>query len=78
MDSFELSTVVGNVIDNAIEAVKERESNRIIYFEVAGKQKFYIVKISNNGSSIKEEILKKYMRRVIVQNIKIQEASAFI
>jgi sensor histidine kinase regulating citrate/malate metabolism len=78
LDSFELSTVVGNVIDNAIEAVKERESNRIIYFEVTGKQKFYIVKISNNGSSIKEEILKKYMRRVIVQNIKIQEASAFI
>lgn len=59
LDSFELSTVVGNVIDNAIEAVKERESNRIIYFEVTGKQKFYIVKISNNGPAIKEEDFKK-------------------
>ncbi|HHW03122.1 MAG TPA: GHKL domain-containing protein [Thermoanaerobacterales bacterium] len=53
-DSFELSTVVGNVLDNAIEAVMERESERIIYFEVDENPKSYIVKISNNGPAIKE------------------------
>jgi len=59
LDSFELSTVVGNVIDNAIEAVMERQSDRIIYFEVDENPKSYMVKISNNGPPIKEADFKK-------------------
>lgn len=45
---------MGNVLDNTIEAVMERESGRIIYFEVDENPKSYMVKISNNGPAIEE------------------------
>lgn len=52
LDSAELTTVIGNILDNAIEAVLERDSERTIYLEVDENEKFYIVKIANNGPPI--------------------------
>jgi two-component system sensor histidine kinase AgrC len=52
LDSVELTNVIGNVLDNAIEAVIERKSERIISLEVDENEKFYIVKIANNGPPI--------------------------
>jgi len=53
LDSVELTNVIGNVLDNAIEAVIERKSERIISLEVDENEKFYIVKIANNGPAIR-------------------------
>ncbi|NLZ52831.1 MAG: GHKL domain-containing protein, partial [Thermoanaerobacteraceae bacterium] len=53
LDSVELTTVIGNVLDNAIEAVIERKSDRMISLEVDENERFYIVKIANNGPAIK-------------------------
>lgn len=59
LDSVELTTVIGNVLDNAIEAVIERKSDRIISVEVDENERFYIVNIANNGPTIEATDLNK-------------------
>lgn len=59
MSSWELSTVIGNVLDNAIEAVMERSSDRTIHLELQENEKSFIFKISDNGLPIKESDIHK-------------------
>lgn len=59
MSSWELSTVIGNVLDNAIEAVMEKTGDRTINLELQEDEKNYIFKISNNGVTIKESDMYK-------------------
>lgn len=63
LDSVELTTVIGDVIDNAIEAVMERKGERVISLEVDENEKSYIVKIANNGPAIKTENINKIIYR---------------
>lgn len=52
ISSWDLSTVIGNILDNAIEAVLERPDDRQIHFETDYKKGFFIFRISNNGPQI--------------------------
>lgn len=59
LDSFELTRIIGNLVDNAVEAVERlpQEERKV---EVAIKQysDFYIFEISNSGPPIPKEQLK--------------------
>lgn len=59
MSSWELSTVIGNVLDNAIEAVMGKSCDRKIYFELHENDKNYMFRISDNGLPIKEPDIHK-------------------
>lgn len=59
ISSWDLSTVIGNILDNSIEAVLEKPDNRQIYFETDYKKGFFIFRISNNGPQIDEDDLGK-------------------
>ncbi|MDN5313652.1 MAG: hypothetical protein PWQ68_2626 [Thermoanaerobacteraceae bacterium] len=59
ISSWDLSTVIGNILDNAIEAVLEKPDNRLICFETDYRKGFFIFRISNNGLQIDEDDLGK-------------------
>ncbi|AYO31608.1 GHKL domain-containing protein [Biomaibacter acetigenes] len=59
ISSWDLSTVIGNILDNAIEAVLEKPDNRLICFETDYRKEFFIFRISNNGLQIDEDDLGK-------------------
>ncbi|WP_147421248.1 sensor histidine kinase [Biomaibacter acetigenes] len=59
ISSWDLSTVIGNILDNAIEAVLEKPDDRQIYFETDYKKGYFIFRISNNGNRIDENDLGK-------------------
>jgi len=52
ISSWDLSTVIGNILDNAIEAVLEKPDDRQIYLGTDYKNGFLIFRISNNGPQI--------------------------
>ncbi|MDI3481956.1 MAG: hypothetical protein PWQ97_1611 [Tepidanaerobacteraceae bacterium] len=56
---WDLSTVIGNIMDNSIEAVLEKPDDRLIYFETLYKKGYFIVRISNNGPQIGKNDLGK-------------------
>jgi two-component system sensor histidine kinase AgrC len=53
--AWEFCRVLGNIIDNAIYALQEREENRIIKIELFEDLKNYGFRIKNNGPRIREE-----------------------
>lgn len=59
MSSWELSTVMNNILDNAIESVMERSDDRNIYLELQQNEKSYIFRISDNGLPIKNSDIHK-------------------
>lgn len=54
LSSWELSTVIGNILDNAIEAVMQKDGDRQITFDLQRDDKYYVFTISNNGPAIKD------------------------
>lgn len=59
LSSTELGTVVGNVLDNAIEAVMQREVDRFIRFEVREENGYYKITITNNGPALSDTLKEK-------------------
>lgn len=57
--SWELCRVIGNIIDNAVQALEERGNNKKIQIEIFEAIKSYNIKIRNNGPKIPKEYLKK-------------------
>lgn len=59
ISSWELGTITGNILDNAIEAVLEKPDDRVICIETDYKNGFFIIRISNNGPCINENDIGK-------------------
>lgn len=57
--SWEMCRVLGNLIDNAIDAVKELREKGFINIEILEKDSNYIFTIKNNGKQIPEDIKDK-------------------
>lgn len=57
--SWEMCRVLGNLIDNAIYAVKELREKGVINIEILEKDSNYIFNIKNNGKQIPEDVKDK-------------------
>ena len=62
MEDWELCKVISNLIDNAMTALEEKESNKKIWVDMTEDKEKYMFTVSNNGpmilQSIQEEIFK--------------------
>ncbi|WP_040214186.1 sensor histidine kinase [Clostridium polynesiense] len=59
MPSWEFCRIAGNIIDNSIYALKEKEDDRKLYVEISEDIKSLKLYISNNGPKIPKEIADK-------------------
>lgn len=59
IEAWEFCRIIGNLVDNAIFALKDKPSNRIITIELYEEMKNYGFRIANNGPKIPEEIQQK-------------------
>ena len=57
MEPWEFCRVLGNIIDNAIFALKQKPANRHILVELSEDLQNIKITVSNNGDSIPEEII---------------------
>lgn len=57
--SWEMCRVLGNLIDNAIDAVKELREKGFVNIEIIEKDSNYIFSIKNNGEQILQEMKEK-------------------
>lgn len=57
MEPWEFCRVIGNIIDNAIFALKQKPDNRYMLVEFAEDLKNIKINISNNGDGISKEII---------------------
>lgn len=57
MEPWEFCRVIGNIIDNAIFALKQKPNNRYILVEFAEDLQNIKINISNNGDGIPKEII---------------------
>ncbi len=57
MEPWEFCRVIGNIIDNAIFALKQKPDNRYILVEFAENLQNIRINISNNGDGIPKEII---------------------
>lgn len=57
MEPWEFCRVIGNIIDNAIFALKQKPANRYILVEFAEDLQNIRINISNNGNCIPKEII---------------------
>ena len=57
--AWEFCRVLGNIIDNAIYVLQERESNRVIEIKLYEDLKNYYFIIKNNGGKIPDKIIGK-------------------
>lgn len=57
MEPWEFCRVLGNIIDNAIFALKQKPANRYMLVELSEDLQNIRITISNNGDSIPEEIV---------------------
>lgn len=62
-EDFDLCTILGNLIDNSIEAVLKRDSCRKVDVEVTNQLGIYVFKITNNGPIITHKEMKKIFRK---------------
>ncbi|ADL53060.1 sensor histidine kinase [Clostridium cellulovorans] len=59
MEPWEFCRVIGNIIDNAIFALKQKPTNRYMFVEFAETMQNLIINISNNGDPIPKEIINR-------------------
>ncbi|MFD3158060.1 sensor histidine kinase [Haloimpatiens sp. FM7330] len=59
MPSWEFCRILGNIIDNAIFALQDKDKNRVLIVELYEDIKTYRFKIKNNGPQISEHIKEK-------------------
>jgi len=57
MEPWDFCRIIGNIIDNAIFALKQKPSNRYILVELSEDLKNIRINISNNGDCIPNEII---------------------
>lgn len=57
MEPWEFCRVIGNIIDNAIFALKQKPDNRYMLVELSEDLQNIKINICNNGNSIPEEII---------------------
>lgn len=50
---IDVTTIFGNLLDNAIEAAETVEGNRYIYIRISSYQKMIVVRIENNCNDVK-------------------------
>ncbi|WP_352419833.1 Spo0B domain-containing protein [Proteiniborus sp.] len=56
---WEMCRILGNLIDNAMDAVKELREKGFVNIEIAEKDSFYVFIIKNNGKEIPEDMRDK-------------------
>lgn len=59
IQSWELCRVLGNIIDNSVQALEQRENTKIIEVNIYEDIKGFVFKIKNNGPKIPPQLHKK-------------------
>ncbi|NRZ88938.1 sensor histidine kinase regulating citrate/malate metabolism [Clostridium beijerinckii] len=62
MEPWDFCRIIGNIIDNAIFALKQKPSNRYMLVELSEDLKNIRLNISNNGNCIPNEIIGKIFK----------------
>lgn len=57
--SWDLCSIIGNLLDNAFEAVIENQGNRNVGLEIKSENDDYVIYVINNGPRIAEDIKEK-------------------
>jgi two-component system, LytTR family, sensor histidine kinase AgrC len=57
--AWEMCRILGNLIDNAVDALKEMKGERILEIEIYEDLKCYGFRIKNNGPAIPQDLLEK-------------------
>ncbi|MGE5614757.1 MAG: sensor histidine kinase [Bacillota bacterium] len=57
--SWEFCRVLGNLLDNAIYALREKEGDKLVKIDLYEDLKYYYFRVSDNGIPIPEELHKK-------------------
>ncbi|WP_157677424.1 sensor histidine kinase [Dehalobacterium formicoaceticum] len=55
---WDLCSIIGNILDNAFEAVLEKENNRNVGLEIKFENNNYVIYVINNGPKIPKSIQK--------------------
>lgn len=74
----QLCTVLGNLLDNAIEALKQKSGQRKIELTILGNGYQVAIRVKNNGEKIKEEIKEKLFNYGFSTKAKGRGAGLFI
>lgn len=61
-DSFDLTRICGNLLDNAIEAVIESESEKVVFVEINQRESFNIFQFKNRCTLARDDINSIYMQ----------------
>jgi len=59
IEPWELTKILGNVIDNALEAVEKIADERRVIVNIWENEEFYVFRVKNNGGFIDESIIEK-------------------
>ena len=60
---YELSEILGNLIDNAFEAVENQEGEKLVSIKIYLEGEFNIIEIINSGITLKSENIKRIFER---------------
>lgn len=59
IDSWDLCSILGNLLDNAFEAVRKEKDHRLVNLDINCFEENYIIKVSNNGVKISKDEMDK-------------------
>ena len=65
MGSSQLITIIGNLIDNAFEAVAEKEKRGILFMTDIGRD--IVIEVADSGDGVPQEKQKRYLKRATLQ-----------
>lgn len=74
----QLCTVLGNLLDNSIEVLKQKKSNRKIWLAIVGNGYQVMIRVKNNGEKIKEDVKDKLFNYGFSTKSKGRGAGLFI
>lgn len=57
--SWEMCRVIGNLLDNAMDSLEERQDNRLLKVDLSEDLKSFYLRVEDNGPNISENIQKK-------------------
>ena len=63
VEDWELCKVISNLIDNAMTALEEKESNKKIWVDMTEDKEKYLFSVSNNGPMILKEMQEEIFKQ---------------
>ena len=74
----QLCTVLGNLLDNSIEVLKQKKSSRKIWLAIVGNGYQVMIRVKNNGEKIKDDVKDKLFNYGFSTKSKGRGAGLFI